>query len=116
VVQLALDVLPAFQIANTVLKEGLVAVNTKYSSLCELLVKTNATLKSLNDWSIAYDFSKIIQVYVPPVEKVPFVASVIQADVVRKTSEVQSVGGVGKVDGASDLAELSIIDLDNMFA
>jgi len=91
------------------LKEGFVAINTKYSSLSDRLVKTNAALKSL-------DFFRNNKAYVPPVEKVPVVASVIQADVVRKNSEVQSVGGVGKVDGASDLVEMSITDLDNMFA
>jgi len=93
-----------------------VALNSKYSSLYDRLVTTNAALKSLDDWSIAYDFCRGNQVYVPLVEKVPVVVSVIQADVVRKISEVQSVGGVGKVDGASDLVEMSIIDLDNMFA
>jgi len=56
-VQLALDVLPVFQIAVNELKAGFVAINTKYSTLSDRLVKTNAALKSLNDWSIAYDFS-----------------------------------------------------------
>jgi len=93
-----------------------VAINTKYSSLSDRLVKTNAALKSLDDWSIAYNFSRVKKVSVPLIEKVSVVASVIQAGVVCNESKVQFAGGVGKVVGASDLVEMSIIDLENMFA
>jgi len=115
-VQLALDVLSVIQIAINDLKAGLVAMNTKYSSLSDRLVKTNAALKSLDDWFIAYDFSKVKKVSVPLVEKVSVVASLIQAGVVCNESEVQFAGGVGKVVGASDLVKMTIIDLKNMFA
>jgi len=54
-----------------------VALNTKYSNLFDRLVKTNAALKSLDDWSIAYDFSRVKKVSVPPIEKISAVPSVI---------------------------------------
>jgi len=61
-VQLALDVLPVFQTAINKLKAGFVAINTKYNKLFDRLVKTNAALKSLDDWFIAYDFSRVKKV------------------------------------------------------
>jgi len=117
-VQLALDVLPVLQIAINELKEGLVAINMKFTSLADRLVKTNAALKSLDDWSIAYDFSRINKVCVPQAEKVPVVATMVQSKVIAVCHDpaMQSVGGVGQVGVVYDLVEMSIMDLDNMFA
>jgi len=41
---------------------------------------------------------------------------VTQAGVGCNESEVQFAGGLGKVVGPFDLVEMSIIDLENMFA
>jgi len=87
-----------------------VALNTKYSNLSDRLVKTNAAQKSLDDWSIAYDFFRVKKVSVPPLKKISVVLSVIQAGVVCNESEVQFAGGVVKVVGPSHLVEMSIID------
>jgi len=69
-----------------------VAINTKYNKLSDRLVKINAALKSLDDWSIAYDFSRVKKASVLLPEKVPVVASIIQAGVGCTESEVQFAG------------------------
>jgi len=114
-VQLALDVLPVLQTAINDLKAGLVDVKTKYHKLSDRLVKTNAALKSLDDWSIAYDFSRVHKVSVPFLEKVPVVAPIVQSGVGCTGSEVQVAGGVGIVIGSSDRVEMSMIDIEDMF-
>jgi len=115
-VQSAIDVLPVFQTAIDELKAGFVVLTTKYTKLSDRLVKTNVALKSLDDWSIAYDFSRVKKVSVPSPETVTVVASNVQAGVGCMESEVQFASGVGKVVGPSDLVEMSILDIEHMFA
>jgi len=115
-VQLALDVLPVFQTAINELKAGFVDIKIKYHKSSDRLVKTNTALKSLDDWSIAYDFWRVKKVPVPLREKVPVVGSIIQAGVGCAETEVPFAGGVVKVVGPSDLVEMSNLDLENMFA
>jgi len=116
-VQLALKVLSTFQTVINQLKEDFVVLNTKYGGLDECLVKTNAVLKSLDDWSIAYDFSRASNGHVPLSVKIPIVAPLIQANVSAYSNHVavHFVNSDGKLAVASELVEMSIIDLDNMF-
>jgi len=108
-VQLALNVLPPFQTAITELK-------VKYTKLSERLVKTDAVLKSLDDWFISNDFARIKKAAVPLLEKVPVVAPIIQAFVGCTDSESLFVGGVLKSVGSTDLVEMSILDIEIMFS
>jgi len=109
--------LPAIQLAIKELKDGYIALDLKYSSLADRLVKTDVAVKILDDWFVAYDFSRIKKVSVSSLVNVCVVAPMNQAVVndVGSSSSVQSVVGIGLVSVASELVELSISDLDIMF-
>jgi len=116
-VQLALDVLPAIQLAIKELKDGYIALDLKYGSLADRLVKTDVAVKILDDWSIAYDFSRTKKVSVSFPVNVCVVAPMNQAvvNVVGSSSSVQSIAGIGQVSVVSELVEMSISDIDIMF-
>jgi len=115
-VQLALKVLSSFQSVVNQLKEDVAVFNTKYGGLDERLVKTNAFLESLDDWSIAYDFTRVKHGLVPFPVNSTFVASWKPAPVVAFTPSVvvPSVGTDSKLLVVSAPLKISLFDLDNM--
>jgi len=115
-VQLALKVLSSFQSVVNQLKEDVDVLNTKYGGLDARLVKTNAVLKSLNDWSIAYDFTRINHGSVTAPVNISSVAPWKPAPVGAFTPSdaVPSVGTNGQLLVVSAPLKLSLFDLDNM--
>jgi len=115
-VQLALKVLSLFQSVVNQLKEDVAVLNTKYGGLDERLVKTNAVLKSLDDWSIAYDFTRINHGLVTFPVNSTSVAPWNPAPVGAFTplDFVPSVGTDGKLLVVSAPLKISLFDLDNM--
>jgi len=79
-------------------------------------VKTNAVLKSLDDWSIAYDFTRVIHGLVPFPVNSTLVAPWKPAPVGAFTPSdaVPSVGTDGKFLVVSAPLKISLFDLDNM--
>jgi len=129
-VQLAVNVIPSMttilnQLKTDVvvlkanyleLKNNYVVLNARYSVLDERLVKTNAVLKSLDDWSVAYDFSRVNHGFVPfpmnqsavaPLTQVFVNASVSPDPLTSKVDE-------GHLTVATNPAVISLLDFDNL--
>jgi len=98
------------------LKEDFVVLNTKYGGLDERLLKTNAVLKNLDDWSVAYDFSRVTHGFVPFPGSMSTVAPLnsVHVSAYVPQSPIPSIGIDGKLPNLSDHVGMSILDLDNM--
>jgi len=115
-VQLALKVLSSFQSVVNQIKEDVAVFNTKYGGLDERLVKTNLILKSLDDWSIAYDFTRISHGPVIFPVNSSLVAPLKPAPVgaITPSDAVPSVGTDGNLLVVSAPLKISLFDFDNM--
>jgi len=98
------------------LRNNYVALNEKYRGLDERLVKANVALKSLDDWSVTYDFSRRNH------GLVPFPISNLTVAPLTQLSEHGYVPPgltTPKVDeglllGPSNSSGLSFLDFDNL--
>jgi len=115
-VQLALKVLSSFQSVVNQIKKEVAVLNTNYGSLDERLVKTNAVLKSLDDWSIAYDVTRInhgpVTFPVNNTSVAPWKPAPVGA--FTPSNAVPSVCTDGKLLVVSAPLKLSLFNLDNM--
>jgi len=115
--QRALGVLPAVQLAIKELREGFLMLDKKCNDLIISQGKTDVSVKVLDQWSLAYDFSKIPSGLVNSPLNGPISVPVVptMVGVITGGPVVGVIDGVTPDVVAPPLVELFILDLDTMF-